>query len=94
MAKVIILLCLNGKKIEWNIQWVYLFITLEPKKFTTMLNIIQLNFVTNKDEIVNIVRDINLGKDDKYKVKSENLQKFCKNQHKIFLEKLNNIMEI
>tara|TARA_Y100000592_G_scaffold77171_1_gene120968 strand:+ start:362 stop:1294 length:933 start_codon:yes stop_codon:yes gene_type:complete len=53
-----------------------------------------INFVTNKDEIVDIVRDINLGKDDKYKVKSENLQKFCKNQHKIFLEKLNNIMEI
>ena len=24
--------CLNGKKIEWNIQWDYLFIILELKK--------------------------------------------------------------
>jgi hypothetical protein len=24
--------CLNGKKTEWNIQWDYLFIILEPKK--------------------------------------------------------------
>ena len=29
-------LCLNGKKIEWNIQWDYLFIILELKKLMMM----------------------------------------------------------
>ena len=35
------------KKIEWNIQWDYLFITLALKKNMKMWNIIQLNLVTN-----------------------------------------------
>ena len=35
------------KKIEWNIQWVYLFIILVLKKSMKMLNIIPLNLETN-----------------------------------------------
>ena len=38
---------LIGKKKEWIIQWVCLYIILEPKKFMIMLRIILLNSVTN-----------------------------------------------
>ena len=38
----------NWKKIEWNIQWDYLFIILEQRKFIMMLNITQLNLEINK----------------------------------------------
>ena len=38
---------LIGRKNGWTIQWVYLFIILEQKKFMTRLSIIQLNLEIN-----------------------------------------------
>ncbi len=45
--KKIIHFYLIGKKIEWNIQWDYLFIILDLRKFIAILNITQLNLEIN-----------------------------------------------
>ena len=51
-----------------------------------------INFISSKSETIDTINDI-LKNSEKYKEKSSNLQKFTKNQHMMYFEKLNKLIE-